>query len=95
MLIKDGWIVYGTTRNENKIELLEGLHDESPISKFISKRGEGVHHIAMDVKDIHTEIERLKKEGFRMINEYPLIPDLERLEALIADKLTSEGVTPA
>jgi len=55
----------------NKIELLEGLHDESPISKFISKRGEGVHHIAMDVKDIHTEIERLKKEGFRMINEYP------------------------
>lgn len=55
----------------NKIELLEGLNDESPISKFILKRGEGIHHIAIDVKDIHAEIDRLKNEGFTMIHESP------------------------
>ncbi|MCA0930819.1 methylmalonyl-CoA epimerase [Lutimonas saemankumensis] len=55
----------------NKIELLEGLNDESPVSKFILKRGEGVHHIAIDVDDIYAEIDRLKKEGFRMIHEKP------------------------
>lgn len=55
----------------NKIELLEGLNEASPISKFILKRGEGIHHIAMDVTDIYAEIERLKKEGFTMIHESP------------------------
>ena len=55
----------------NKIELLEGLNETSPISKFILKRGEGIHHIAMDVTDIYAEIERLKKEGFTMIHESP------------------------
>ncbi|UCE92891.1 MAG: methylmalonyl-CoA epimerase [Flavobacteriaceae bacterium] len=55
----------------NKIELLEGLNEASPISKFILKRGEGIHHIAMDVTDIYAEIERLKKEGFTVIHESP------------------------
>jgi methylmalonyl-CoA/ethylmalonyl-CoA epimerase len=55
----------------NKIELLEGTHPDSPISKFIDKRGEGIHHIAFDVEDIELEIARLQKEGFRLINEQP------------------------
>ena len=56
---------------ENKIELLEATSEDSPIQKFIEKRGEGVHHIAFDVKDIHAEMERLKKEGFVLLNDQP------------------------
>jgi methylmalonyl-CoA/ethylmalonyl-CoA epimerase len=54
-----------------KIELLEGTTEESPISKFIAKRGEGIHHIAFNVEDIAQEIVRLKKEGFVLINDVP------------------------
>lgn len=57
--------------NGVKIELLEATHDESPISKFIAKRGEGVHHLAFEVDDITTEIERYKSKGFEVINELP------------------------
>jgi methylmalonyl-CoA/ethylmalonyl-CoA epimerase len=53
----------------NKIELLEGLSKESPISKFIEKKGEGIHHIAFEVENIEEEILRLKKEGFIMIHD--------------------------
>jgi methylmalonyl-CoA/ethylmalonyl-CoA epimerase len=55
----------------NKIELLEPSSDDSPIHKFIEKRGEGVHHIAFDVEDIVAEMERLKKEGFVLLNDQP------------------------
>ena len=56
---------------ENKIELLEATNENSPIAKFIAKKGEGVHHIAFDVEDIEKEIKRLKKEGFVVLNEKP------------------------
>lgn len=55
----------------NKIELLEATNPESPIAKFIEKKGEGIHHIAFDVEDILSEIERLKSEGFTVINDIP------------------------
>jgi methylmalonyl-CoA/ethylmalonyl-CoA epimerase len=55
----------------NKIELLMATNPESPIAKFLEKKGEGIHHIAFDVEDIYSEIERLKKEGFVLINEVP------------------------
>ncbi|NMH27716.1 methylmalonyl-CoA epimerase [Flavobacterium silvaticum] len=55
----------------NKIELLEATNPESPIAKFLEKKGEGIHHIAFDVADIHAEIARLKSEGFILINEIP------------------------
>lgn len=55
----------------NKIELLEATNPESPIAKFIEKRGEGIHHIAFDVADIVSEIARLKAEGFVVLNEQP------------------------
>lgn len=55
----------------NKIELLEATHDDSPIAKFLEKKGEGIHHIAFDVEDILTEIARLKAEGFIVLNEIP------------------------
>lgn len=56
---------------ENKIELLSATDENSPIAKFLSKNKEGIHHIAFEVKDIHKEIERLKSEGFELINEIP------------------------
>ena len=55
----------------NKIELLEATTPESPIAKFIEKKGEGVHHIAFAVTDIVSEIARLKNEGFTILNETP------------------------
>ncbi|MGZ3752076.1 MAG: methylmalonyl-CoA epimerase [Mucilaginibacter sp.] len=55
----------------NKIELLEATSGDSPISKFIEKRGEGIHHIAFDVEDIVAEMERLKGEGFVLLSEKP------------------------
>lgn len=55
----------------NKIELLMATNPESPIAKFLEKKGEGIHHIAFDVDDIYSEIERLKREGFVLINEFP------------------------
>ncbi len=54
---------------ESKIELLEATNADSPIAKFIEKKGEGIHHIAYDVEDIEKEIERLKLEGFQLIHE--------------------------
>ncbi|MGV4412867.1 methylmalonyl-CoA epimerase [Chryseobacterium sp. T1] len=56
---------------DSKIELLEASKDDSPISKFIEKRGEGVHHIAFGVEDIVEEVKRLKKDGFDFISEEP------------------------
>ena len=55
----------------NKIELLTPTAAESPIAKFLEKKGEGIHHIAFDVADIVTEMARLKAEGFVLLNEVP------------------------
>jgi len=56
---------------ESKIELLEATNPDSAIAKFIDKKGEGIHHIAFDVEDIHAEMARLKSEGFVILNEQP------------------------
>jgi methylmalonyl-CoA/ethylmalonyl-CoA epimerase len=56
---------------ENKIELLEATSPESAIAKFIEKKGEGIHHIAFDVKDIHAEMKRLEAEGFSLLSKEP------------------------
>ncbi len=55
----------------NKIELLEATLDDSPVAKFIAKKGEGVHHIAFEVDDIVSEMARLKAEGFILLSEEP------------------------
>jgi len=55
----------------NKIELVQGTKEDDAISKYIAKRGEGIHHIAFDVADIKAEMARLKSEGFILLNEEP------------------------
>ena len=75
----------------NKIELLEATTPESPIAKFIEKKGEGVHHIAFAVTDIVSEIARLKSEGFTILNETPKKGADNKLVAFIHPK-SSNGV---
>ena len=53
---------------ESKIELLEATNPESPIAKYLEKKGPGIHHIAFDVENIEKEIERLTNEGFTLIH---------------------------
>ena len=55
----------------NKIELLEASSTDSPIAKFIEKKGEGIHHIAFEVDDIKAEMERLKSQGFVLLSDEP------------------------
>jgi methylmalonyl-CoA/ethylmalonyl-CoA epimerase len=56
---------------ESKIELLEASNPDSPIAKFLEKRGAGFHHVAFEVSDIDEEIKRLSKEGFQLIHTIP------------------------
>lgn len=56
---------------ENKIELLASTDPEGTIAKYIEKKGEGIHHVAFDVDDIYAEMERLRAEGFILLNETP------------------------
>jgi methylmalonyl-CoA/ethylmalonyl-CoA epimerase len=58
-------------QGETKIELVESLEKDGIIAKFIEKKGEGLHHIAFEVIDIKAEMERLKSEGFVLLNEEP------------------------
>lgn len=74
---------------ENKIELLEATNSDSPIAKFIEKKGEGIHHIAFDVDDIEAEIKRLKKEGFIVLNEVPKKGADNKLVAFLHPKATN------
>ena len=57
---------------ESKIELLEATSENSAVSKFISRRGEAIHHVALAVDDIRSEMDRLKKDGFILLSEEPL-----------------------
>nr|WP_309754893.1 methylmalonyl-CoA epimerase [Flavobacterium sp.] len=73
----------------NKIELLAATNPESPIAKFIEKKGEGIHHIAFDVEDIVAEIARLQEEGFVVINEIPKKGADNKLVAFLHPKSTN------
>lgn len=74
---------------ESKIELLQATNDNSPIAKFIAKKGEGMHHIAFEVKDIDAEIERLKSEGFEMIHNIPKLGADNKRIAFLHPKSTN------
>jgi methylmalonyl-CoA/ethylmalonyl-CoA epimerase len=74
----------------NKIELLAATNPESPIAKFLEKKGEGIHHIAFDVENIDQEIARLKKEGFVILNEVPKIGADNKLVAFLHPKSTND-----
>ena len=76
---------------ETKIELLEATRPDSPIAKFIDKKGEGIHHIAYDVANIHAEMKRLQEAGFTLLNETPKKGADNKLVCFIHPK-TASGV---
>lgn len=73
---------------ESKIELLEATNPDSPIAKFLEKKGQGIHHIAFDVTDIEAEILRLKNEGFDLIHQSPKDGADNKLIAFLHPKST-------
>lgn len=73
----------------NKIELLEATSPDSPIAKFLEKKGEGIHHIAFSVDDIEAEIARLKESGFTVLNETPKSGADNKLVAFLHPKGTN------
>lgn len=75
----------------NKIELLEATSPDSPVAKFIEKRGEGIHHIAFDVDDIVAEMGRLKNEGFILLNDQPKLGADNKLVCFVHPK-SANGV---
>ena len=74
---------------ESKIELLQATSEESAIAKFVKKKGEGIHHIAFDVTNIHQELERLEKEGFKLITKVPKQGADNKLVAFLHPKSTN------
>jgi methylmalonyl-CoA/ethylmalonyl-CoA epimerase len=77
-------------KGETKIELLESLEENGVISRFIDKKGEGIHHIAFDVTDIRMEIDRLKKDGFILLNEVPKKGADNKLVCFLHPKSTND-----
>ncbi len=77
----------------NKIELLQATSEESAIHKFIEKRGEGIHHVAFSVDDIESEMARLRKDGFRLLNEHPKRGADNKLICFVHPKDTSGVLT--
>jgi methylmalonyl-CoA/ethylmalonyl-CoA epimerase len=71
MVAGDNVITAFLKTGETKVELLQDSNEEGIINKFIEKKGEGIHHIAFEVTNIHEEIARLKEDGFIFINEEP------------------------
>ncbi|MCF4100595.1 methylmalonyl-CoA epimerase [Gillisia sp. M10.2A] len=76
---------------ESKIELLGATRSDSPIAKFLEKRGEGIHHIAFNVEDIYAEMSRLQREGFVLLNAEPKKGADNKLVAFLHPK-SSNGV---
>ena len=76
-------------KGETKIELLESSTEDGVIQKFIDKKGEGLHHIAFEVQDIKAEMERLKTEGFILLNDEPKTGADNKLVCFLHPKSTN------
>lgn len=71
---------------QSKVELLGATSSDSVIAKYVGKQGEGMHHVAFEVDDIHAELERLRKEGFNILNDEPKRGADNKLVAFIHPK---------
>lgn len=78
---------------ESKIELLESMDADGVIARFIEKKGEGMHHIALQVEDIYAEINRLKAEGFVFLQDEPRIGADNKLICFLHPKCTNGVLT--
>jgi methylmalonyl-CoA/ethylmalonyl-CoA epimerase len=76
---------------DTKVELLQPIDETSTISKFLSQKGEGIHHVAFEVEDIKAEMERLKNEGFQLLSSEPIIGANNKWVCFVHPK-TANGV---
>ena len=76
-------------KGDTKIELLESIDENGVVSKFIERKGEGLHHIAFEVADIESEMERLKNEGFILLNDKPKAGADNKLVCFLHPKSTN------
>jgi methylmalonyl-CoA/ethylmalonyl-CoA epimerase len=76
-------------QGETKVELLESSTNDGVIARFIEKKGEGIHHIAFEVENIYAEMERLKNEGFVLLNEQPKVGADNKLVCFLHPKGTN------
>jgi methylmalonyl-CoA/ethylmalonyl-CoA epimerase len=74
---------------ETKIELLESFDEHGVIARFIEKKGEGIHHVAFEVSDIRAEMDRLKEQGFTVLNETPQRGADDKLVCFLHPKTTN------
>jgi methylmalonyl-CoA/ethylmalonyl-CoA epimerase len=74
---------------ESKIELLEATHEDSPIAKFLDKKGEGIHHLAFEVDDIYVAMQKMESEGFMLLNKEPKKGADNKLVCFIHPKTTN------
>lgn len=74
---------------ETKVELLQATYENSSIAKYLEKKSEGVHHIAFDVEDITAEVERLKAEGFEILNDTPKLGADNKLVVFLHPRSTN------
>ncbi|MCS7074689.1 MAG: methylmalonyl-CoA epimerase [Bacteroidia bacterium] len=83
--------VFFVMENGAKIELLEATRPDSPIAKFIEKRGEGIHHLAFEVKDIRQELKRLQEAGFSLLSDEPK-PGADNKEIVFLHPKSTGGI---
>jgi methylmalonyl-CoA/ethylmalonyl-CoA epimerase len=76
---------------DSSIELVEPMSDTSPISKFLEKRGEGIHHICLRVDDLEAHLARLKEQGFDLVNETP-VPGAQGCRVAFLHRSAGNGV---
>ena len=88
-VLSEGVLTSFFRSENNKIELLAATHPDSVIAKFIENKGEGIHHIAFEVENIEEEIQRLKKEGFTVLNEQPKVGADNKLVVFLHPKSTN------
>ncbi len=74
---------------DTKVELLEPVSEKSTVHKFLQSKGEGIHHVAFEVEDIYTEMDRLKSEGFQPLSEKPYVGALNKLVCFFHPKTTN------
>lgn len=86
---REGVITSFFQTGPNKVELLEATNPDSPIAKYVEKKGEGLHHVAFAVADIRAEMARLKSEGFQLLSEEPKEGADNKLVAFLHPKSTN------
>lgn len=89
MIASEGVCTHFLQIGETKIELLESINDNGTIAKFLQKKGQGMHHIALEVDDIYQEMKRLQAQGFELLNDVPKIGADQKLICFLHPNTTA------